>query len=602
MDASNGASKSISNTEHVPRQPVFVDGVPGSNSNPSHSLNASMVQHAIALQQYQFQQSLATQQLLLKQHTAANATNIRAATELAAARAAEISKLLNSETPNVVDEKGGDVHSPPIRKRSRSKSRELSPSLSESSKLKSEHPVGYRSEHFGRERHSEYSSYYDSRYGDHVGYSRSIYRHQRNRSYWYHRRSPIRSRMRRPHSRSRPQRYYHGRSPSPRYCRTRSPSPYRERRSSYRGLERHKVSKSPISSSSLSSGPRGMTNRNIEKTTHGERSSYLRQSPSKTDSSLWVGDDREGPSVSCSKKNRASDVSSEDSEEHEEESKPLREELSKRRVSTPSPMSQSSSSIHSVKVSDPKETYAGELASGASTLSKVMSLKAIGVSEDENEQVTCAPPKSGNISCATNAIYVTGSSRNHEGLKKLHGNEQATTCEIQKDTSLSAVSKYYLPAGPPSFEYACYEEMDPTDVAKGRSPYVLSPDGNSDEPRPEHERGNVVGPSFVASDGLTGINTEHEMGCRRDNHKMSRHRSHSRGKRKKHGKKHQKRHRREESEDDRSTGEDGRSQVRKRKHRKKVHKRCDRQDSKRLKRKLRDMSYSSLSEDSSSSY
>nr|VDD51540.1 unnamed protein product [Brassica oleracea] len=94
--------------------------------NSSSSSLPMMMQQAVAMQQMQFQQAILMQQAMATQQAANKAATMKSATELAAARAAEISRKLN---PNGVgnDEKEADQkpRSPsnsPARSRSKSKS------------------------------------------------------------------------------------------------------------------------------------------------------------------------------------------------------------------------------------------------------------------------------------------------------------------------------------------------------------------------------------------------------------------------------------------------------------------------------------------------
>ncbi|CDY64584.1 BnaCnng44180D [Brassica napus] len=94
--------------------------------NSSSSSLPMMMQQAVAIQQMQFQQAILMQQSMATQQAANKAATMKSATELAAARAAEISRKQN---PNGVgnDEKEGDQkpRSPsnsPARSRSKSKS------------------------------------------------------------------------------------------------------------------------------------------------------------------------------------------------------------------------------------------------------------------------------------------------------------------------------------------------------------------------------------------------------------------------------------------------------------------------------------------------
>lgn len=75
--------------------------------NSSSSSVPMMMQQAVAMQQMQFQQAILMQQAMATQQAANKAATMKSATELAAARAAEISRKLN---PNGVgnDEKEAD--------------------------------------------------------------------------------------------------------------------------------------------------------------------------------------------------------------------------------------------------------------------------------------------------------------------------------------------------------------------------------------------------------------------------------------------------------------------------------------------------------------
>lgn len=68
-----------------------------SNSTLSSSSLPLMMQQAVAMQQMQFQQALLSQQAFAAQQAANRAATMKSATELAAARAAEISKKLKAD-------------------------------------------------------------------------------------------------------------------------------------------------------------------------------------------------------------------------------------------------------------------------------------------------------------------------------------------------------------------------------------------------------------------------------------------------------------------------------------------------------------------------
>lgn len=67
------------------------------NSSLASSSLPMMMQQAVAMQQMQFQQALLMQQTLTAQQAANRAASMKSATELAAARAAEISKKLKAD-------------------------------------------------------------------------------------------------------------------------------------------------------------------------------------------------------------------------------------------------------------------------------------------------------------------------------------------------------------------------------------------------------------------------------------------------------------------------------------------------------------------------
>eukprot|EP00250_Pteridium_aquilinum_P021648 c25190_g1_i2 orf=121-2430(+) len=196
------------------------------STGPSANGLPVMMQQAVAIQQFHFQQALLVQQAVASQHAALQAATAKTASETAVARAAEISKSLNI-TGNDQEEKDTPAKRSPSRPR-RSKSpspiryrpRHRSRSLSRS-------PIRYR-----RGRRSRSPSRDRPRYGsDDRGrawfyrsgedYYRSQTRHFRDRERDYeqrnssHRRSPVRSK-RKAGSRSPKTRKNHSRSPRPR--------------------------------------------------------------------------------------------------------------------------------------------------------------------------------------------------------------------------------------------------------------------------------------------------------------------------------------------------------------------------------------------------
>ncbi|XP_043708484.1 uncharacterized protein LOC122657754 isoform X2 [Telopea speciosissima] len=96
------------------------------NSNLNQSSLNVMMQQAVALQQMQFQQSLLVQQAAINSQQAANRAAMKSATEIAAARAAEISKKLKADgvgnEEKETKRKSRSPSSPHPRSKSRSKS------------------------------------------------------------------------------------------------------------------------------------------------------------------------------------------------------------------------------------------------------------------------------------------------------------------------------------------------------------------------------------------------------------------------------------------------------------------------------------------------
>lgn len=72
---------------------------------PTPSSLPVMMQQAVAMQQFQFQQALLVQQAVASQQAALQAANVKSASEMAAARAAEISKALKASGNDDNEEK-----------------------------------------------------------------------------------------------------------------------------------------------------------------------------------------------------------------------------------------------------------------------------------------------------------------------------------------------------------------------------------------------------------------------------------------------------------------------------------------------------------------
>ncbi|XP_060180457.1 uncharacterized protein LOC132610190 [Lycium barbarum] len=185
-----------------------------------------MMQQAVAMQQMQFQQALLMQQAMTAQQAANRAATMKTATDLAAARAAEISRMLKANGLVSEDKETDDKAKSASPSRARSRSR--SPSKSRSrSRSKSRSPISYR-----RRRRSRSFSPLPRRSRDYR--SRSPVRPRRYSGYEDERRSYRDIRHTSDRSRKRDfVRFYDRRSPVSRRNRSRSTSP--RTRKSYRG-------------------------------------------------------------------------------------------------------------------------------------------------------------------------------------------------------------------------------------------------------------------------------------------------------------------------------------------------------------------------------
>ncbi|XP_031501894.1 uncharacterized protein LOC116265442 [Nymphaea colorata] len=272
MEPGAGTPNSNSNAG-VPSSQQYSDSVGKAPAYvPLQPINTPLMQHAIALQQYHFQQSLLNQQLLAQQQAAANAVSVKAAAEEAAARAAQISKFLTGE--KAIEGKGNTDEPCLNRERSESQSRPHSPSITHSSKSRSRSrsisssPVRHRTRRSERERYSSrgFSSYRSRRYyrygnrGYDNFYSssrrRDFDRRYHDKDYASYRRKRSRSRSRsrgsRSLSRSKTEKHLLDRSSSWRRGPYRSRSPISDH-STERRL--HRISRSPINSSSHTPSP-----------------------------------------------------------------------------------------------------------------------------------------------------------------------------------------------------------------------------------------------------------------------------------------------------------------------------------------------------------
>ncbi|KAK6255234.1 hypothetical protein SCA6_016539 [Theobroma cacao] len=117
---------------------------PAVSSLASSSL-PMMMQQAVAMQQMQFQQALLMQQTLTAQQAANRAASMKSATELAAARAAEISKKLKADGLVTEEKETKSKSRSPSTSRARSRSKSKSPlSYQRRSRSKSRSPINYR--------------------------------------------------------------------------------------------------------------------------------------------------------------------------------------------------------------------------------------------------------------------------------------------------------------------------------------------------------------------------------------------------------------------------------------------------------------------------
>ncbi|XP_057766239.1 uncharacterized protein LOC130986750 isoform X2 [Salvia miltiorrhiza] len=123
-----GRPLNVEMAKSLPPKPILNSAM-GSSSLPM------VMQQAVAMQQMQFQQALLMQQTLTAQQAANRAATMKSATELAAARAAEISKKLQADGLVIeVKEPERKSRSPNARVKSKSRSRSRSAS-----------PINYRS-------------------------------------------------------------------------------------------------------------------------------------------------------------------------------------------------------------------------------------------------------------------------------------------------------------------------------------------------------------------------------------------------------------------------------------------------------------------------
>ncbi|BBN00360.1 hypothetical protein MPTK1_1g28520 [Marchantia polymorpha subsp. ruderalis] len=236
-------------------KPASKQGV-GSGSGGGGSAAATppplpmMMQQAVAMQQLQFQQALFMQQAMATQQAAARAATVKSAAEMAAARAADISKLLKPDGENGLEQP--EKSASRSRSRSRSKSKSRSPvRYRRDRRSRSLSPIRYRRDRRSRSpsrerrRHRSPSRDRGSHFrGGRDGYPRYYVRREwgRDRERDHYPRSSHRSR-----SRSRVRRRSRTPSPSPRHRRDRdrTPSPRRRRDERSRHTRSSRRSRSP---------------------------------------------------------------------------------------------------------------------------------------------------------------------------------------------------------------------------------------------------------------------------------------------------------------------------------------------------------------------
>ncbi|CAA0838636.1 RNA recognition motif (RRM)-containing protein [Striga hermonthica] len=124
-----GRPLNVEMAKSLPPKPIL-------NSPLASSSLPMVMQQAVAVQQMHFQQALLMQQTLTAQQAANRAATVKTATELAAARAAEISKKLQADGLVVEEKESGKMSRSPSPTHAKSRSRSRSKSMS---------PINYRS-------------------------------------------------------------------------------------------------------------------------------------------------------------------------------------------------------------------------------------------------------------------------------------------------------------------------------------------------------------------------------------------------------------------------------------------------------------------------
>ncbi|KAI3926079.1 hypothetical protein MKW98_028215 [Papaver atlanticum] len=115
-----GRPLNVEMAKSLPQKPAILNTAMNQSSLPM------VMQQAVAMQQMQFQQALLMQQTMNSQQAANRAATMKSATDMAAARAAEISKKLKADGVGVEPEEVRKSRSP-TKSRPRSKSRSRSP-------------------------------------------------------------------------------------------------------------------------------------------------------------------------------------------------------------------------------------------------------------------------------------------------------------------------------------------------------------------------------------------------------------------------------------------------------------------------------------------
>ncbi|XP_057958197.1 uncharacterized protein LOC131151043 [Malania oleifera] len=116
-----GRPMNVEMAKSLPQKPSILNSPMASSSLPM------VMQQAVAMQQMQFQQALLMQQTLTAQQAANRAATMKSATELASARAAEISKKLKADGIGNEDKDADCKSRSPSTSRARSRSKSRSP-------------------------------------------------------------------------------------------------------------------------------------------------------------------------------------------------------------------------------------------------------------------------------------------------------------------------------------------------------------------------------------------------------------------------------------------------------------------------------------------